>query len=559
METDKRTAYGYIRVSTEEQSYGGSPDTQRQAIQKYADDHNIEIPSDGWHEDHASGKNAKRRALQEMLKRIAHEKGGVDYVIIYNSNRISRDMLTFYCEIMALLRKNGVRLLSATEYYGKADDPMGDVAMILGIMTGEIDNKQKSLATKDNMSTHFIQGGWWMGGRTPLGFKIKRIPVEGKQRDGHQKSHAILVPDNENGVADKIAFLLNRFSEGDLKPSDLLEIAHKMDLRGYKGDILAQSTLDTILANEIYAGWHKSKTMNKGEPVKMNFDGIISKDTFDKNQRILNSNPRPHEESDNSLYPLHKTICCAICGAEMTDEIRETKTAKGKLPYLRSSAPTSGSGKRTPRYSCKCKGHGSALASEVHQTFEDYLKRITPEEGTIKLFKEIVKRTALKNLGNLNKEIEQYEQERAGLSKKRQKATAAFLDGDISKEEKEEYVAGLDARRSKVEETIGKLKQIQLLKEADIEYVCNFMRNPAKLWRDGDLETKQAIQRMIFPNGIYFDLKHKKCGTSQISPLFSCLGIKKASNDAVLNDMGWDTGIEPATFWTTIRRSNHLS
>jgi len=26
-----------------------------------------------------------------------------------------------------------------------------------------------------------------------------------------------------------------------------------------------------------------------------------------------------------------------------------------------------------------------------------------------------------------------------------------------------------------------------------------------------------------------------------------------------LNDMGWDIGIEPTTFWTTIRRSNHLS
>ena len=24
-------------------------------------------------------------------------------------------------------------------------------------------------------------------------------------------------------------------------------------------------------------------------------------------------------------------------------------------------------------------------------------------------------------------------------------------------------------------------------------------------------------------------------------------------------EMGWDIGIEPTTFWTTIRRSNHLS
>lgn len=149
MGTDKKRAYGYIRVSTEEQSYGGSPEAQRQAIQRYADDNGIEIIE--WFEDHASGKNAQRPDLQRMLKRIEEEKGGVDYVIIYNSTRISRNMLTFYSDIMAPLRKNGVRLLSATEHYGEADDPTGDVPMILGVMTGEIDNKQKSLSTHSSL------------------------------------------------------------------------------------------------------------------------------------------------------------------------------------------------------------------------------------------------------------------------------------------------------------------------------------------------------------------------------------------------------------------------
>ena len=536
MVMDKKRAYGYIRVSTEEQSYGGSPETQKQTIQKYAEDNSIEIPSDGWYKDHASGKNANRHDLKEMLKRIENEKGGVDYVIIYNSTRISRNMLTFYSEIMAPLRKNGVQLLSATEHYGEADDPTGDVPMILGVMTGEIDNKQKSLSTHSSMDNLFTTEGWWMGGRTPLGFKVKRVPVEGKQRDGHQKSHAILVPDNTNGTADKIAFLLNRFSEGDLRPPGLLDIAHKMDIRGYKGDILAQSTLDTILANEIYAGWHKSKTMANNELVKMNFDGLISWETFEKNQRIIKSNDdRPYVESDNSLYPLKNIACCAICGAEMSESEREQCFKKGRKILLRGSGPQNGSGVHNPRYSCSHKGHGSALTSEIHQTFEDYLKQITPEEGTIKLFKEIVKRTALKKLGNINKEIEKYEQERAELSEKRQKATAAFLDGDISKEEKEEYVAGLDAKRNKIDEKLDKLKQAQLLKEADIEYVCNYMHDPVKLWHDGNLETRQALQKMIFPNGIYFDLKNKKCGTDKISPLFSIKIIKKASNDANLN------------------------
>lgn len=174
----------------------------------------------------------------------------------------------------------------------------------------------------------------------------------------------------------------------------------------------------------------------------------------------------------------------------MSERERGQSFKKGRKVLLRGSGPQNGSSVHNPRYSCSHNGHGSALTSEIHQTFEDYLKQITPEEGTIKLFKEIVKRTALKKLGNINKEIEKHEQERAELSEKRQKATAAFLDGDISKEEKEEYIAGLDAKRNKIDEKLDKLKQAQLLKEADIEYVCNYMHDPAKLWHDGNLETR---------------------------------------------------------------------
>ncbi len=561
MGTNKKKAYGYIRVSTEEQSYGGSPDAQRRTIQRYADDNCIEIAQDGWYEDHASGKNAKRPDLQRMLKRIETEKGGVDYVIIYNSTRISRNLLTFYSDIVLPLRRNGVQLLSATEHYGDENDPMGDVAMVLGVMAGEIDNKQKSISTRGTMDDLFTTEGWWMGGRTPLGFKIKRVAVEGKQRDGHQKSHAILVPDDTDDIANKITFLLKRFSKGDLKSPGLLAIAHKMNVRGYKGEILAQSTLDTILKNEIYAGWHKSKTMANQKLTKMNFNGLISWETFEKNQRILHTGDNhPYIRSDDSMYPLKKTACCAICGAAMNEDERWRCLEKGRKIFLRGSGPQNGSGNHNPRYSCSHKGHGSALASDIHQAFEDYLKQITPEEGTIKLFKEIVKRTALKKLGNINKQIDELEAKSKEIRDDKVNAYKKMLKDDSCREDdKREVLESYDEDRRKVEEKLEELKRIQLLQEADIEYVYNYMRNPAKLWRDGDLETRQAIQKMIFPNGIYFDLKNKKCGTDEISPLFSVMDIKKAPSGAVLNDMGWDIGLEPTTFWTTIRCSNQLS
>lgn len=288
----------------------------------------------------------------------------------------------------------------------------------------------------------------------------------------------------------------------------------------------------------------------------MKFDGLISLETFEKNQRILKRGYRPQTESDNNFYPLHKTICCAICGAEMTEE-RENQ----KLPYLRSSAPTSGSGKRTPRYSCKCKGHGSILATDAHAIFEDYLRQITPEEGTLRLFREIVKRTAFRQLGNNNNKIKELNREIEEIISDKQNAIAQLLKNDLglSDDGKREHLATYDNKRARLEGELEDLKRIQLLNESTIEYVCNFMRMPAKLWRDGNLEVKQAIQHIIFPHGIYFDLKTKKCGTDKISPLFSINTIKKAPSGANLNDMGWDTGIEPATFWTTIRRSNQLS
>lgn len=554
----KKTAYGYIRVSTEAQVDGASLDTQRSSIEEFAANHDIEIV--GWFEDPGfSAKNAKRPGLQKMLKTIDNgEKGGIDYVIVYNMTRASRSMVAYFVDIIAPLRKRGVRLLSTTEDNGDLDDLDGSLAMTLSVLVGEIDNKQKGKTTSENMRNLMVNSGWWMGGgHPPLGMKPQRVSVEGKYNDGHQKTHSILVPDETYGRAEKVATLLTRFSEGDMTKADLLKMAHDMDLRGAKGELLALSTLEHMLQNDLYAGWHASKTLSNKQLVKMKFEGLISLETFEKNQRILKGNPRPHEESDNSLYPLHKTICCAICGAEMTEEGRGSQ----KLPYLRSSAPTSGSGKRTPRYSCKCKGHGSLLAADAHAIFEDYLRRITPEEGTLRLFREIVKRTAFKQLGNNNNRIKELNRQIEEIISDKQNAIAQLLKHDLglSDDDKREHLATYDDKRARLEAELEDLKRIQLLNEATIEYVCNFMRMPAKLWRDGNLEVKQAIQHIIFPHGIYFDLKHKKCGTSEISPLFSVIDIKKAPSGANLNDMGWDIGIEPTTFWTTIRRSNQLS
>ena len=60
------------------------------------------------------------------------------------------------------------------------------------------------------------------------------------------------------------------------------------------------------------------------------------------------------------------------------------------------------------------------------------------------------------------------------------------------------------------------------------------MTQPAKLWKDADLESKQAFQKLMFPNGLHIDLKTKKCRTADLSPLYSVIANKKPPKVAIL-------------------------
>ena len=145
----------------------------------------------------------------------------------------------------------------------------------------------------------------------------------------------------------------------------------------------------------------------------------------------------------------------------------------------------------------------------MHQLFVDFLEEITPSEGTIKLFKEIVKRTAAKKLGDTTRELAQRREAISDIDKKLIEAVDAMLDGKITIDDKNRYSEALEQKRQDLRREIDKLERNQGLNEATIDYVCNFMTKPAKLWKDADLETRQAFQKMLFPNGLHFDIKEK--------------------------------------------------
>ena len=304
-------------------------------------------------------------------------------------------------------------------------------------------------------------------------------------------------------------------------------------LKGKNGQPLPYNSFEHMLEHPVYCGYSKpGKALS--ESIKLKFGGIISRATYDLIQARLKANKRGVKVRDNSLYPLDGTILCEHCN----------------MP-LHGDAPRDGSKKQTPRYYCRGgikRNHGyeSAKASEIHVLFNDFLQQLTPTDGAVRLFKEILKRTAAKKLSNANSELEAVSKAEKKLSDKKRAILDSLLEGKVTVEEKDFMLADVENEREALRLRRKELEEQQELNELTIEYVCNFISQPAKLWRDADLESKRALQKLLFPNGLHVDLKAKKCRTEDLSPLYSVVCNKKEPNGSNSDSMVISAGVEPA-------------
>lgn len=522
----KRVGIGYLRVSTVGQADGASLDTQQEHILRFAEGNNIKIVE--WFCDPGvSAKTANRPGIKKAMKYVEQHRGKIDYFVVYNMTRASRDIESCYRFIAGPLKDNGVRVLDSTlPFTENGNDAASIIMQNMSLLTGEIDNRQKSTTVKDNMRS-VAKEGWWLTS-APLGFKIKKVPLGIRDNQGKMRTHSTLEPDGE--IAEKMARLLTRFSEGDMTEADAHRMAYEIGLKSKKGKPLSASTVSLYLRMPVYAGFQQHESLLGDELVKLQSEGLISWETYEKNQRILRHNTVEHTPSNNELYPLKGLLRCSLCGS-----------------VLRGSAPGSGSHKPSPRYHCKNKGHASMPIDAAHDMFCTLLDNIAPTEATVKLFKEIVKRTAKQQYDEINKSLADLQTKREQVTSRLNKICDEYLDSNISLEEKNTHTHRLEGERNTLDDQISDLKDAQRLSEATINYVCNFLSMPAKLWRDANLECRQTLQAIIFPKGLPIDLCHEKYGTVELGPLFSVISTKNGLLDPSNDNVVVPTGIEPVT------------
>ncbi len=162
----------YTRKSTEEgldQEFN-SLDAQREASEAFIESQKHEgwqVIADHFYDGGYTGGNMDRPALTRLLAAV--EAGGIDCIVVYKVDRLSRSLLDF-ARIIEILDQNGVSFVSVTQQFNTTSS-VGRLTLNMLLSFAQFEREIISERTRDRMSAARRKGKW-IGGHPVLGYDI---------------------------------------------------------------------------------------------------------------------------------------------------------------------------------------------------------------------------------------------------------------------------------------------------------------------------------------------------------------------------------------------------
>jgi site-specific DNA recombinase len=154
----------YCRVSTEEQVNGGhSIEAQRKELIDYCSEMDFEV-FDFYVDAGFSASTMNRPALQRMLG----ELGGIDVVLVWRLDRISRDMADLM-KILEIFQNSNVAFKSKTESF---DTLTASGRLMLNMLGSFAEFERASISERIKLAHRkILHEGKWRGGPPPFGYR----------------------------------------------------------------------------------------------------------------------------------------------------------------------------------------------------------------------------------------------------------------------------------------------------------------------------------------------------------------------------------------------------
>ena len=460
----------YCRVSTDEQREGSSIEVQEQYLRAYCSNRGFNVV-DVYKEDYsAKDYDMKRPEMKKIYDYCRKHKGLVSKVLFLRWDRYSRSVEFAFAYKRKFVDELGVEI-NAIE--SPIDFSGTEWAMLLAMYCGAAHTEDEKISrrTKDGIRGTLLKGKW--PHKAPRGYKNVRVA-----------KHNCWV-EVDQPKAELIKQLFQEVAKG-------LEAPTCIKKRLYPS--LADSTFFDILRNRFYVGDVFVPAYN-GEPeqyVTGIHEPLIDRETFNAVQEVLDGSKKRTPKLGSPVNPnlyLRKFLVCPVCGHPLTGA-----ASKGRNGYYN-------------YYFCNHEHkHLNVRAEVVNKGFIKFVSTLKPNKAVLELYNEILQDIRGEKVRANQVQADKLEEEVEAIKRRQEVVLDKYLDGELSKEEKQSITERNEAQMAKLQSRIKALRLSEDMRIKDkLSYGINLIENLATFFQIASCEVKIKLLGSIFPEKIVFD------------------------------------------------------
>ncbi len=497
----------YIRVSSEEQLQNMSLNSQETVCREYCARHGHEVVA-VFREEGKSAKTTNRPEFKKLIRYCLKHENEVDLIVVHSVSRFSRNTGD-YLSSRDMLGGLRVGLRSVTETFD--DTPSGKFVETVMAANAQLDNDNKAMLTVERMKLALERGRWTHS--PPLGYRKPRAGRDGPSLE------------EDPATAPLIRQAFELCATGRHSVSEIARLLTAMGLRGARGAAISSQSLGKQLRNPLYCG--RMVVPSLDTDAQGDFKPVVTPELFARVQAMLDRKPSPTAKYlvHNPDFPLKRTIRCFTCKRNLTGSWSRSR------------------GRRYPYYHCPRSDCGDMCRIRrglIEDLFTERLDRFALKPQFLGLFEAVLtdawrdaQREHAKHRHILKNRLEKLRQDKLKLEE------AFIFHEKIDDQTYNEHLNRLRERMRKIEAELMKPAPEGLDIAAVVSFARTLLARPGDSWRAFDLDGKQRLQRLVFPDGIEFDGKTFR--TAVTSPVFTALEASAVRDESLASP----TGIEP--------------
>ncbi len=467
-----KTAFLYIRVSTDEQADTGySQRYQEETLRRYCDINNIAVRN-VFFEDH-SAKNFNRPIFSKLLILLKKQRHATDLILFTKWDRFSRNAGDAY-GMISTLNKLGVEP-QAIEQPLNLEIPENKMMLAFYLAAPEVENDRRSLNIIGGMRRARKEGR--VMGKAPMGY-VNKI-VDGKKTIAINPAQAPIM---------KWAF--EEISKGILTVRSVMLMCKQKGLVTHTGKPVCKTTFWIALRNPVYCGKIRINAY-KGEEellVRGSHHPLITEAVFYRVQNVLDGKKKTMRTKIkvDDKFPLRGFLICPECGKLLT-----ASSSKGRSSYYH-------------YYHCFSGCNVRFKSDEVNDQFIKELSRWKPHPAVGQLYKLVLQDIYKEGDRIRQTRLKKLREEMSRLAEYKIKIRKMRINEELAADDYQAEKTDCEKQLAQVEEELVNLTCSNNI-QSEIETAYSLLSEMDTAYEKAPVEWKRDLIGSMFPEKLQFD------------------------------------------------------